>query len=292
MADPLYYDFDGRPVTRPSADDYNLTEYLGGGKTARLYEVAKFCEEAYEIPRAEFDKMVKDRGSSPTEDRLDAADATKTSGKVLTSLMSAKDLDTPEKRSAYAEQLADEAVQAVQAIRLVSRVVQRTTAETGWYARIPPARAMAVLARANHARSASTRGALVVHATITPDCEPPLSCVHGACASLLQEGAPCDGGGCDIAEALYCVAKKDGGAQTCVHATFVPAGATCNSTTSPPTLCAALGSCRSVTGAAASVGTCVAAAADGQSCTNAPCLPPALCIGGTCQVPVPASSCK
>ena len=179
MADPLYYDFDGRPVKRPSADDYNLTEYLGGGKTARLYEVAKFCEEAYEIPKAEFDKMVKDRGSSPTEDRLDAADATKTSGKVLTSLMSAKDLDTPEKRSAYAEQLADEAVQAVQAIRLVSRVVQRTTAETGWYARIPPARAMAVLARANHARSASTRGALVVHATITPDCEPPLSCVQG-----------------------------------------------------------------------------------------------------------------
>jgi hypothetical protein len=125
-----------------------------------------------------------------------------------------------------------------------------------------------------------------------PDCEPPLICVGGACTSLLPEGSPCDGGGCDITEALYCAAKADGGAQTCVQATFVAAGAECNSTTSPPTLCGASGSCQSVTGAAASVGTCVAAAADGQSCANAQCLPPALCISGTCQAPPPASSCK
>jgi hypothetical protein len=125
-----------------------------------------------------------------------------------------------------------------------------------------------------------------------PDCESPLICVGRACTSLLPNGSPCDGGGCDITEGLYCVAKQDGGAQTCVQATFASAGAECNSTTTPPTLCGASGSCQSVTGATASVGTCVAAAADGQSCANALCLPPALCISGTCQAPVPASSCK
>jgi hypothetical protein len=135
------------------------------------------------------------------------------------------------------------------------------------------------------------RGAGSVCDTPT-DCESPLGCVKGVCASLLENGAPCDGGGCDTLAALYCAAKLEGGAQTCVQATFAPAGAPCNSTTSPPTLCAASGSCRSTTGEAAVVGTCVAAAADGQSCANALCMPPAICVSGICQAPVPASSCN
>jgi hypothetical protein len=125
-----------------------------------------------------------------------------------------------------------------------------------------------------------------------PDCEPPLACVGRACTSVLPEGSPCDGGGCGFTQALVCRAKEDGGPQTCVQATFAPAGAECNYTTTPPTFCGAFGSCQSVTGADANVGTCAAAAADGQSCVNALCLYPALCISGTCQAPPPASSCK
>jgi hypothetical protein len=41
----------------------------------------------------------------------------KTSGKTLVSLMGPKDLDTPEKRKAYASGLADDVVKAVQALR-------------------------------------------------------------------------------------------------------------------------------------------------------------------------------
>jgi hypothetical protein len=125
-----------------------------------------------------------------------------------------------------------------------------------------------------------------------PDCEAPLICVGRACTSLIPEGSPCDGGGCAITEGLVCATNPDGGAQTCVQEKFAPAGAECNTTASPPTFCAASGSCRSTTGEAAVVGTCVAAAADGQSCKNALCMPPAICVSGTCQAPVPASSCK
>jgi len=124
------------------------------------------------------------------------------------------------------------------------------------------------------------------------ECESPLSCVQGACASLLELGAPCDNGMCDSAKGLICAINPDGGAQACVQATFVPTGDPCNSTGFPPTFCGASGSCQSATGVAANVGTCAAAPADGQPCGNALCMPLAICVGGTCLAPVPASSCK
>jgi hypothetical protein len=123
------------------------------------------------------------------------------------------------------------------------------------------------------------------------ECQSPLSCVQGACASLPQLGAPCDNSACDGTKSLICATNPDGGTQECVQEKFAPAGDPCNSTAFPPIYCAASGSCQSTTGETAGVGTCAAVPADGQPC-NALCMPLAYCVGGTCQAPVPASSCK
>lgn len=58
---PLLYDFDGRPVSRPNDHDWNLTEYLGNGRTKQNYLVARFVHEARRVSQAQFDELVQAR---------------------------------------------------------------------------------------------------------------------------------------------------------------------------------------------------------------------------------------
>ncbi len=73
-------------------------------------------EAAPKVHRVERGEYVEE-AVDPAGDMGHADAAPATSGKVLTSLMSAKDLDTKEKRTAYADQLGEEVLEHVQAIR-------------------------------------------------------------------------------------------------------------------------------------------------------------------------------
>ena len=126
---------------------------------------------------------------------------------------------------------------------------------------------------------------------VSADCVPPLRCFQDLCVMPAELGGPCTGNGCDDTGALYCASSADGGSSTCVGASFAAVGAACNSISQSPVLCEGSGSCRSLTGTAADVGKCAAPAADGQSCIDALCVPPAACVSGICQPPVTASSC-
>ncbi len=124
-------------------------------------------------------------------------------------------------------------------------------------------------------------------------CAWPIICDGTQCIQPPGLGASCDPTGlCDDTQNLYCAASSDAGGRTCDKATYVPAGMACDLSASQPQLCLASASCRSVTGTPTLVGTCAAAAADGQSCANALCVPPSICVNGTCQAPAAASSCN
>jgi hypothetical protein len=110
-------------------------------------------------------------------------------------------------------------------------------------------------------------------------CLSPLLCQAGVCAAPGGVGAPCTGGDdCDSIHGVGCnptVGK-------CVP--FTVAG-TCHTMSDGRfETCRALGTC--------SMGACVAAAADGQPCSDTlgpRCLPPATCKAGRCTLPSPVS---
>lgn len=123
-------------------------------------------------------------------------------------------------------------------------------------------------------------------------CTWPLVCDGIHCVQPPGPGESCPMGQCDDTQDLYCAASPDGGARTCDRATYVPAGMPCDLSASHPLLCSASATCRSVTGTPTLVGTCMAAAADGQSCLDALCVPPSICANGVCQAPALAASCQ
>lgn len=127
--------------------------------------------------------------------------------------------------------------------------------------------------------------------TTSAECMPAdLACHGGSCVPATHAGDPCDYT-CATSRALDCLPSAGGTASLCTPAIFVAAGQACD--VLHGVLCAGGDRCLDATGAQAVAGTCTAPAADGAKCDSAgACLPPALCIDGTCQGSVPASSCK
>jgi hypothetical protein len=114
---------------------------------------------------------------------------------------------------------------------------------------------------------------------------------ESSCRRFGLEGAACNEGG-TAAEArcnrgLICLPYGTVG--TCQPERMVPAGQYCGfgSQEVPGIACAASGSCVS--------NRCLAPGNDGEACTLSPrgdsngCLPPALCVGGTCRLPDPGA---
>jgi hypothetical protein len=114
--------------------------------------------------------------------------------------------------------------------------------------------------------------------------------VSGTCSAVLAAGATCDATAqnCDPFAGLYC----DPTTKVCAKVTLVAAGASCGLSSSGYAQCSGKGTCRRA--GASQTGTCVAAAADGQTCdtVNGPdCVTPAVCTNGVCKLP-DAASCK
>jgi hypothetical protein len=127
------------------------------------------------------------------------------------------------------------------------------------------------------------------------DCDPQLTCsATSMCekrGSLNQACRLMPGDPCNFFQDLLCVGT--GGMGTCTQVRYSAANGSCDGPNA--VLCAASGGCRGSNGAAASVGTCVAPAADGQRCdpmTALRCTFPAICRNGTCDRPAPASTCR
>lgn len=133
-------------------------------------------------------------------------------------------------------------------------------------------------------------------------CQSGLLCNGGSCVAPLAAGSACDPSPgkslCDGASGYYCNSKQT----RCVLATFAQPGQPCGLDigTGNVTACAGggttgtgLGTCMNIDKTTLQ-GTCAAAAADGAACDNTKgpfCLPPALCMNGTCTV-VDPSSCQ
>jgi hypothetical protein len=158
------------------------------------------------------------------------------------------------------------------------------------------------------------RGAASAECGLADDCEYGLTCAGGKCTSYGASGAACsanapcrgdlvcrggkcgtaaatgeacaEGDGCDELHGVICsVAKKK-----CVPVSYGGGNAACGIVPSGVELCASSGFCKGLE-APKYQGTCVAAAADGESCdlTNGPfCKPGAVCTSGKCVLPDPA----
>ena len=114
------------------------------------------------------------------------------------------------------------------------------------------------------------------------DCANSLACNDGRCASPRGAGENCTEDACDAHAGLYCA---DG---TCRRTQYALPGQACDWANGVD--CAAAGFCRS--SSSSSRGTCVAPAADGESCDDAQgprCLPWATCTGGYCKISNPAT---
>jgi hypothetical protein len=152
-----------------------------------------------------------------------------------------------------------------------------------------------------------TNGAAGATCGAEAPCGAHLSCIGakkgglGTCqASEASMGAACDptlvtGPGCDYDRGLTC----NGMSKTCEPLTISSAGGPCDSDNHQFATCSASGTCS--TSEAGAIGTCRAAAQDGQPCSTTAggpgCLPPARCIvtsggvSGTCQQD-DSSTCK
>ena len=114
--------------------------------------------------------------------------------------------------------------------------------------------------------------------------------VMGTCMQrIATAGTACDpatktGANCDPNVGLVC----DTAMKVCVTQPIAAAGAPCGAVTTAETRCTAGATCYVPDGA--TVGTCVAPAADGAACDDTDtvgpgCLTPAKCVTGTCQLP-------
>ena len=115
-------------------------------------------------------------------------------------------------------------------------------------------------------------------------CNPRLACRGGTCATRLSGGATCSPQEqpCDLYdEALACSTTTN----RCTAVTQATAGAMCGFAANGTfAICTEGAACRP----SASNGTCIAPAADGDTCnatTGAPCLYPASCDQGACTLP-------
>jgi hypothetical protein len=127
--------------------------------------------------------------------------------------------------------------------------------------------------------------------TATQHCQFPLVCKSGTCSTADGLGAACSSTSstCDSTVGLVC----DPQTQKCVTATLVDAGYACGVISGKPMTCAAGAICKFAS-SSSPTGTCVAAAADGASCSDTAgpaCEGPAYCNGGVCTMPDPAA-CK
>lgn len=127
-------------------------------------------------------------------------------------------------------------------------------------------------------------------------CAPGLSCMGaagtatGKCQKARSGGEECEIAattkpGCDLLQGLYCTLTG-----ICKKAQFAGTGEACGAITGGYALCSASGKCSP----AGAVGTCLAAAADGDACDSEAgpyCMPLAQCIEKTCTPPA-LSSCK
>ncbi|HSQ64840.1 MAG TPA: hypothetical protein VLM85_16565 [Polyangiaceae bacterium] len=131
--------------------------------------------------------------------------------------------------------------------------------------------------------------------TNTP-CQAGLVCAGATgakkCAAPLAAGSACDPAtqGCDSAAGYWCTPRGT----RCVEIKFAGSGQPCgyDTTTGDLTECSDSGFC--VLAAQSTLGTCLAAAADGAPCDNTKgprCVPPATCNNGTCTITDPAT-CK
>src|SRR5208283_495210 len=117
----------------------------------------------------------------------------------------------------------------------------------------------------------------------THPCEPLLYCSGiGMCLARLELGATCDPNAqnpCDLTTSLTCSLDSK-----CVEAPIESIGAACGSTAGGAvTVCESSGVCQTPGGS--TLGTCIAAAAEGAGCnpTLGPyCMPPAACLGMVC----------
>jgi hypothetical protein len=117
-------------------------------------------------------------------------------------------------------------------------------------------------------------------------------CLHGTCTTGKQLGESCQAlDECDLYKGLYCSSNASGSAYTCTQIKYASTGQACDYLSG--VLCVANGTCRGADGGPNDIGTCSAAAVDGQPCDPVTrCLAPVLCVGGTCWSPVPPSSCR
>jgi hypothetical protein len=120
-------------------------------------------------------------------------------------------------------------------------------------------------------------------------CRPDLGCKSGACTTPSPAGAACQASGeCDGLHGVFCnpVSMK------CENVSFVGPNAKCGLVSDALVLCTGPGSlCYGAT-APSYQGACVAYANDGAACdvNNGPlCNAGAVCAGGACQIPDPAS---
>jgi hypothetical protein len=127
-------------------------------------------------------------------------------------------------------------------------------------------------------------------------CLPSSVCKGGTCATPDPAGASCTPTGpdtCDNLHGVFCNSQTS----TCQTIAFANAGGACGFVSSTLTLCQGGGTnviaeCKGV-GVGSLTGTCQATAADGASCntTTGPfCVPPSVCVNGTCALD-DASSC-
>jgi hypothetical protein len=112
-------------------------------------------------------------------------------------------------------------------------------------------------------------------------CEPTFLCKGGVCARRAAAGTACTSSAeCDFTQGLMCID------QSCQAPTYAPPGGACDEVRR---FCERGAICDLV---AIDSGNCVAPAADGAPCpNNVPCLQPAVCRDGICQIP-DGSQCK
>ena len=116
----------------------------------------------------------------------------------------------------------------------------------------------------------------------------------GTCALGLSAGTMCESlmgpnnAGCDQTKGLYCHPTT----RVCTAVTYAKTGEACGVVGMGFAVCASAGTCKMQ--GAATMGTCIAPAADGAPCDSMAgpkCSPPARCVSGLCKLEDPAT-CK
>jgi hypothetical protein len=128
----------------------------------------------------------------------------------------------------------------------------------------------------------------------THQCLPTLACVNGTCGAPASAGAAClaASDNCDRLAGVFCNPLT----QACQQVDVASAGQPCGLVSSTLTLCAEgsfdfTAACHGMA-APTYTGTCLAAAADGATCsdtTGPVCLNPSVCMNGACRLNAPAS---